>query len=263
MSAIRAGLGCQFKAVPAGRAGTVPAVTPPRLPPLRPALAAALCCLAGPALAQADALAQAQRQAVALATQAARALAPAAARVAVEPGTLDARLQLAPCERIEPFLPPGAVPWGAARVGLRCARGAVAWQAWLPVKVQVFAPALVARSALSAGSRLDATQFTLAEVDWAAAPGLPLAQPADVDQRLLARPLRPGQALRSGDLRARQWFAAGDAVVLVALGSGFTVNGEGVALDAGVQGRPARVRTPSGRVLSVRPVAERRAEVVL
>jgi flagellar basal body P-ring formation protein FlgA len=238
---------------------TVPAVTS-HLPLPRALLAAALCC-ALPALA--DPLAQAQAQAVALATQAAAALAPPGARVLVEPGALDSRLQLAPCALIEPFLPAGATPWGTGRVGLRCTRGAVAWQAWLPVKVQVWAPAWVARAALPAGSMLSINQFQLAEVDWAAAPGQPLAQPGDVEQRQLARPLRPGQPLRSADLRERQWFAAGDAVALVARGNGFAVNGEGVALDAGVQGRPARVRTASGRVLNVRPVAERRAEVLL
>jgi flagellar basal body P-ring formation protein FlgA len=231
------------------------------LPLLRPALAVLFACLALPA--RADALLQAQQQALALAMQAARTLAPAGARVVVLPGALDARLQLAPCERVEPFLPPGSPPWGKARVGLRCTSGPVAWQAWLPVTVQAFAPALVARTAMAAGGRLDATQFLLAEVDWAASPGLPLVQAADVEQRQLARPLRAGQPLRAGDLRTRQWFAAGDAVALVARGAGFAVSGEGVALDAGLQGQPARVRTGSGRVLHVRPVAERRAEVTL
>jgi flagellar basal body P-ring formation protein FlgA len=238
----------------------VPGVTS-HLPLLRPALAALLLGWAAPACA--DALGLAQQQALALATQAARTLAPAGARVVVVPGALDARLQLAPCERIEPFLPPGSPPWGKARVGLRCASGPVPWQAWLPVTVQAYAPALVARTALAAGGQLDATQFLLAEVDWAAAPGLPLVQPADVEQRQLARPLRAGQALRAPDLRTRQWFAAGDAVALVARGAGFSVSGEGVALDAGLQGQPARVRTGNGRVLHVRPVAERRAEVML
>lgn len=246
----------------AGALATVASVPHP-LPSLRPAAAALLCGLLPPAWAQADALADAQVQAVALAAQAARALAPSGARVTVLPGALDARLQLAPCAQIRPFLPAGMPAWGKGRVGLRCESGPVAWQAWLPVAVQVLAPAVVARAALPAGSRLEPGQFVLAEVDWAAAPGTPLTRLADVDQRLLARPLRPGQALRSADLRARQWFAAGETVQILAQGRGFAVQGEGVALDAGLQGQAARVRTPAGRVISTQPVGERRVEVRL
>jgi flagella basal body P-ring formation protein FlgA len=240
----------------------VPAVTS-HLPLTRPALAALLCLAAAAAPAQEAALLRAQAQAVALAAQAAQAVAPAGARVLVQPGALDTRLQLAPCERIQPFLPAGAPAWGKGRVGLRCESGPVAWQAWLPVQVQVLAPAVVARGALAAGTRLEPTQFMLAEVDWAAAPGTPLARLAEVDQRLLARPLRAGQALRGADLRARQWFAAGETVQILAQGAGFAVHGEGVALDAGLQGQAARVRTAAGRILSTQPVGERRVEVRL
>lgn len=227
-----------------------------------PLLCLALAGVATPAAADV-ALERAQLQAVALAAQAAQAVAPAGARVSVAPGALDARLQLAPCAQIEPFLPGGTPAWGKGRVGLRCTGGPVRWQVWLPVTVQVLAPALVARGALPAGSRLEAAHFTTAEVDWAAAPGTPLAQVADIEQRLLARPLRAGQAPRAADLRARQWFAAGDTVQIVARGSGFAVGGEGVALEPGLQGQPARVRTASGRVLSAQPVAERKVELLL
>ena len=60
----------------------------------------------------------------ALGEQAGAALAPGAVRVEIEPGRLDPRLRLAPCERIEPYLPPGARAWGRSRVGLRCVQGA-------------------------------------------------------------------------------------------------------------------------------------------
>lgn len=228
-----------------------------------PLLCLALASSAATSAAADEAFARAQAQAVALATRAAQAVAPAGARVSVQPGALDAHLQLAPCTQIEPFLPGGTPAWGKGRVGLRCASGPVRWQAWLPVTVQVLAPALVARAALPAGSRLEAMQFTTAEIDWAAAPGTPLVQAADIEQRLLARPLRAGQAPRAADLRTRQWFAAGDTVQIVARGNGFAIGGEGLALDAGLQGQPARVRTANGRVLTVQPVAERKVELVL
>ena len=114
-------------------------------------------CWPAPALAQAtdgsldaDTLQRIQ----ALGEQAGAGLAPGAMRVEIEPGRLDPRLRLAPCERIEPYLPPGARAWGRSRVGLRCVQGPTPWNVYLPVTVKVFAPAWVAASALPAGSEL-------------------------------------------------------------------------------------------------------------
>jgi flagella basal body P-ring formation protein FlgA len=102
-----------------------------------------------------------------------------------------------------------------------------------------------------------------AEVDLAATRQAPLARAALAQGRALVRPLASGQALQPGDLRARQWFAAGDSVRLVASGSGWQIQGEGQALAPGVEGQAVRVRTESGRVVSGVAVAERLVEVAL
>ena len=109
------------------------------------------------------------RQIEAIGQEASAALAPGAVRVVIEAGKLDPRLRLAPCERIEPYLPPGARAWGRTRVGLRCVQGPSPWNVYLPVTVKVFAPAWVAVAALPAGTVLQAQALQEAEVDWAAA----------------------------------------------------------------------------------------------
>ena len=185
------------------------------------------------------------------------------ARIEIEPGELDARLRLAPCEQIEAHLPPGARPWGRTRVGLRCLRGATLWNVYLPVTVKVFAPALVAAQSLPAGTVLQAQHLVEAEVDWAAHKSPALTDAAPLVGRALARALQPGQALRDGDLRQRQWFAAGDTVQVVARGAGFSVSGTGQALGAGLEGQNVRVRTDGGRVLSGQAVGANRVEVAL
>lgn len=205
--------------------------------------------------------ADAVTQAVALAAQAARALAPAGARIVVLPGTADARLQLAPCAQSQAFLLSGAAAWGKSRVGLRCVQGAVAWQVFLPLTIQVWAPAAVTTVPLPAGARLDASQLAQAEVDWAAAATAPHALPADLLDRVLTRPLNAGQPVRSADLRARQFFGAGDTVRLVASGAGFAVSGEGQALSPGLEGQPVRVRTETGRVVIGTAAGPRRVEL--
>lgn len=185
------------------------------------------------------------------------------ARVEIEPGQLDARLRLAPCEQIEAHLPPGTRAWGRTRIGLRCLRGATLWNVYLPVTVKVFAPAPVAGMALPAGTVLQAQHLDEAEVDWAAAKAPVLTDPSALIGRTLARALQPGQALRDGDLRQRQWFAAGDTVQVVARGVGFSVSGSGQALSAGLEGQSVRVRTEGGRVLSGQAVGANRVEVSL
>ncbi|MBX3633867.1 MAG: flagellar basal body P-ring formation protein FlgA [Rubrivivax sp.] len=193
----------------------------------------------------------------------AAALAPAGARVEAQAGALDPRLRLAPCREVQSYLPAGAPAWGRTRVALRCMDGAARWNVFLPVTVSVWAPALQLRAALPAGARIAESQLASAEVDWAAGPTPPLADPAALADRVLARPVAAGQALRQGDLQPRRWFALGDTVRIVAAGTGFRISAEGQALTPGLEGQPARVRTENGRVLTGRPVGERRLEVAL
>lgn len=202
-------------------------------------------------------------QALALARESAAALAPPEARVLARAGELDPRLKLAPCAQVEPYLPAGSPPWGRTRVGLRCTQGATRWNVYLPVHVEVLAPAVVANAALPAGARLDPTQLGQAEVDWAAATGAPFTAAQALAGRVLARPVAPGQPLRATDLQPRLWFAAGDTVRISARGPGFAIESEGRALTNGQEGQPARVRTEGGRVVVGQPVAERRLELVL
>ena len=192
---------------------------------------------------------------------AASQLAPAAARIEVVPGQLDPRLQLAACDRVEPFLPAGSPAWGRTRVGLRCVEGPKAWSVYLPVTVKVLASAAVLVAPLPAGTLLRAEHFGVGEVDWAASTSPVLATPAV--GRTLARALGRGEPLRQADLQVRRWFAAGDTVRIVASGPGFSVSGEGLAMGDGVEGQPVRVRTDSGRIVSGRATGERRVEVAL
>lgn len=184
-------------------------------------------------------------------------------RVEVRVGQLDPRLKLAPCDQVQPYLPPGTRLWGAARIGLRCIDGATRWNVFLPVTVSVFGPALVAAGPLAAGATLAAQDIKPAEIDLAARPGAVTAPPATLVGRTLARSVAPGEPLRAGDLRARQWFAAGDTVRIVAAGRGWRIHGEGQALNPGVEGQAVRVRTESGRIVSGMAVAERQVEVAL
>jgi flagella basal body P-ring formation protein FlgA len=148
-------------------------------------------------------------------------------------------------------------------VGLRCVDGATAWRAFLPVQVQVLAPAWTSKAALPAGALLTAEQWQLAETDWAAGAALPLGAGAVIAGRVLARPVAAGQALRETDLQARRWFGNGQTVRIVAAGAGYSISTEGQALGPGIEGQPVRVRTEGGRVLTGQATGEALVEVRL
>lgn len=212
--------------------------------------------LGGAAPARADGLQDRARQFAGASVQASQGT-----RVQVEVGSLDPRLKLAPCEEIQPFLPPNARLWGKSRIGLRCAKGPTRWNVYLPITVKVFSPALVATRALPAGSVLEEADLAQAEVDLAEDPSAAVLRANAALGRALDRPLAAGTSLRQSHLKPRQWFAAGETVQLLAQGPGFQVGGTGQALNAGVEGQPVRIRTESGRVLTAEAVGERRALV--
>jgi flagellar basal body P-ring formation protein FlgA len=184
-------------------------------------------------------------------------------RVEVVLGQLDPRLKLAPCEKVNAYLPEGSRLWGRTRVGLRCEQGSVHWNVYWPVTVRVWGPAVVAVVPLKPGSLVSAADLRLAEVDLAESNSPAILKAEEVIGRSVVRVIEPGQGLRQDDVRMRRWFAAGEPVEVMVRGEGFAIASGGTALSHGDEGQCARIRVDSGRVLCGRPVGERRAEVAL
>lgn len=215
---------------------------------------------AGVSMAQNTAPAAGQDQAALIAQEsqawldqavaAARPTGSAPLRMVVQVGALDRRLNLAPCIKVEPYMPPGTRLWGKTRVGLRCIDGVSRWNVFLPVQVQAYGETWVVRSDVAAGSTLSMDDAVLAEVDWAEENNSVLADPEMWVGQTATRSLRTGQTLRHGMVKPAQVFQAGSMVRIVAQGPGFSVTSDGQALSAGVVGEMARVRIHNGRILS-------------
>lgn len=170
-------------------------------------------------------------------------------RMEVSVGSLDPRLRLAPCNRVEPYLPSGARLWGRTRLGLRCLDGATRWNVFLPVTVKAFGPAFVLTANVASGTLLTAADAAETEVDWAADMA-PVAASAESWVGLTAtRALVAGQTLRQNMVRAPDAFKAGSQVRVVAQGPGFAVTSSGQAMSAGAIGQNVRVRMANGRVI--------------
>jgi flagella basal body P-ring formation protein FlgA len=184
-------------------------------------------------------------------------------RVQTQLGSFAPQLKLAPCMTAQPHFQPGTKAWGEIRIGLRCTEGLVRWNIYVPATVRVFGPAWVSAAALPPGHVLTEADLLRQESELTGEPGVLPTQLESMLGRSLISGLRAGQALRGHHLRARQWFAAGQAVTLVAKGPGFAVTSEGVAVTPGLEGQITQIRLDSGRVVQGMPVGARRVEVAL
>lgn len=171
-------------------------------------------------------------------------------RMEVNVGALDPRLRLAPCNRVEPYLPAGARLWGRTRLGLRCAEGSTPWNVFLPVTVKAFGPAWVLTRSVPPGTVLTAADAQEMEIDWAADNSPVVAQPEQWIGQVASRALAAGQPLRQSMVRAPSVFRTGAQVRVLAQGAGFVVAGSGQALSDGGVGQTVRVRMDNGRIVS-------------
>lgn len=184
-------------------------------------------------------------------------------RMEVSVGALDSRLRLAPCNQVEPYLPPNTQLWGRARLGLRCVDGATRWSVFLPITVKAFGPAWVLRGQVAQGAVLTAADAEQSEVDWAEDRSPVLADPALWVGSIATRSYMPGQAIRQSMVRPPLAFQAGAQVRVLAQGSGFSVSSDAQALSVGVVGQSARVRMDNGRILTGTVLDARTVEVAL
>jgi flagella basal body P-ring formation protein FlgA len=173
---------------------------------------------------------------------------PAPLRMEVSIGSLDSRLRLAPCSRVEPYVPVGVRLWGRGRLGLRCVEGGGRWNVFLPLTVKAFGPAWVLRDNVLAGAVLTEADAVEEEVDWAAEISPVVADPAQWVGTVASRALVAGQPIRQSMVKAAQAFQAGSQVRVVAQGPGFEISSDAQALAAGVIGQPVRVRMENGRI---------------
>lgn len=178
-------------------------------------------------------------------------------------GSLDPRLRLAPCARVQPYLPTGTRLWGRSRIGLRCLEGPVRWNVFVAVTVKAWGPAWVLRRPVNAGGILVEEDAEMAEIDWADQHASVLANPEMWVGQQAAFALRPGQALRQNMVRPVPAFGPGAQVRVSSAMGGLHVVVTGQALGPGVTGQTVRVRLSGGRVVTGTVVDGQTVEVQL
>lgn len=159
---------------------------------------------------------------------------------------------------MEPFLPSGSRLWGRTTVGVRCT-GARSASVFVPVRIRIYGPALVAARALAPGQILAAEDLRVEETELGQS--AMLTDPAQAIGRRIAVGVGGGQPVRPELLRWQQVIAQGESVKVQVSGAGFTIVAEGTAIAHATDGQPVQVRMDSGRTVSGIARAGRLVEV--
>lgn len=226
--------------------------------------AARLLALAGIALAQSVLAAPAQVTPVAPPT-AATPFADDPARVAVEqflqrqanglPGKVS--VQVVPpsggrapeCVNPEPFLPPGAAPWGRVAVGVRCG-GDRPWIRYMQARVSVLTDYYVAARAMAPGETISAADLEVRQGDLAALPRSVVTDPAQVNGAVAANRIAAGSPMRTDLLKKAIAVKSGQTVNVTVEGDAFQLTSEGKVLADAATGNTVQVRLRNGQVVS-------------
>lgn len=170
-------------------------------------------------------------------------------KVSITVGGLDPRTQLPPCSAHEAFTPPGARLWGKTTVGVRCL-GPNIWSVLVPVQITVTGQYVTTARALAAGQLVQAADLAVQSGDLAVQPAGIVTDPASAVGKTLKNSLAAGQPLRADQLLAPLVIRQGQTVRLISKGPGFSVSGEGKAINNAAEGQVAQIRMPSGQVVS-------------
>ncbi|MEG5838971.1 flagellar basal body P-ring formation chaperone FlgA [Enterobacter mori] len=136
--------------------------------------------------------------------------------------------------------------WGNVNVLARCANE----KRYLQVAVQATGNYVVAAAPIARGSVLQASSVTLKRGRLDQLPPRTMLDINQAQDAVSLRDMAPGQAVQLSMLRKAWRVKAGQQVMVVANGDGFSINSEGKALNNAAVAQNARVRMSSGQVVS-------------
>lgn len=136
--------------------------------------------------------------------------------------------------------------WGNVSVTARCGNE----KRFIQVAVQATGDYVVASRSIPRGAALQPDSVTLKRGRLDQLPPRAILDIHQVQNAVSLRDLVPGQPLQLSMLRQSWRIKAGQRVMVIASGDGFSVNGEGQALNNAAVAQNARVRMSSGQVVS-------------
>ncbi|WP_166251326.1 flagellar basal body P-ring formation chaperone FlgA [Marinobacter salicampi] len=157
-------------------------------------------------------------------------------QVSYQLGSLDSRLQLAPCEG-EPTVEFSGDPWRSTHPRLQVAcEGDRPWKLYLTSSLTIEGDALVAARPLNRGNRLDDSMITTAKVVINSIRRGAVTEEAHLLGMEMKRPVNAGTVFTPYLITAPDAVARGDHVMITATNGSFSVRSRGKALANGSVG---------------------------
>ncbi|VYU63200.1 flagellar basal body P-ring formation protein FlgA [Metakosakonia massiliensis] len=150
------------------------------------------------------------------------------------------------CEQPALSVTGSAKLWGNVNVLARCNNE----KRYLQVNVQATGNYVVAAQAVARGGALSPGSVELARGRLDQLPPRTMLDISQAQDAITLRDLAPGQPVQLTMLRQAWRVKAGQRVQVIANGDGFSVNGEGQALNNAAVAQSARVRMSSGQIVS-------------
>ena len=169
--------------------------------------------------------------------------------VRIQIADLDTRQNLAACDELRAFMPPGAKTIGKTNVGLRCS-APKNWQIYLGAQIQVFTEYLVAAHPLTAGQTVTLADISKVRGDISVLPSGYMLSEEQASGKTMGTSIQAGTPLRADQLRNATVIQQGQAVRIQAGGNGFRITTDGQALNNAADGQTARAKLNNGQTVS-------------
>lgn len=150
------------------------------------------------------------------------------------------------CEAPSFTLPGNARLWGNISVAANCDQN----RRYLQVQVQVTGEYVVATRQVTRGKPLEAGDMTTKRGRLDTLPARAIINPQEAIDAISMRDIPPGQPITSTMVRQPWRVKAGQNVVVIAQGDGFSATGEGRVLNNATATQAVRVRMNNGQVVS-------------
>ncbi|WP_435929861.1 flagellar basal body P-ring formation chaperone FlgA [Dryocola sp. BD613] len=154
--------------------------------------------------------------------------------------------QLPACQQPDFVMPNNGRMWGNISVQVRCGNE----KRYIQVAVIAHGDYVVAAQALARGTMLNESNVQMKRGRLDQLPPRAMLNINQANNAVTLRDVAPGQPIMLSMVRQSWRVKAGQRVQVVASGEGFSVNGEGQALNNAAVAQNARVRMSSGQIVS-------------
>ena len=154
--------------------------------------------------------------------------------------------QLPGCDAPTFSTPGNSRLWGNLTVVAQCGNA----KQYLQVAVQAVGDYVVAAAPIVRGSPIESQSVTLMRGRLDQLPPRTMLNLSQAEDAISLRDVAIGQPIQLSMVRQSWRVKAGQKVMVVAQGEGFSINSEGQALNNAAVAQNARVRMPSGQVVS-------------